>query len=180
MKVLVVAHPDDEVLWFVPNIFDKIIITFCDRHDKAFFGKARRQALLEHPLRDIIINLNLFEPGYWKDKSRKLEFEIAKQQLYDELIKLQSNLSIQTIFTHNCHGEYGHDDHILVHNVCNAVFKQQIFCPTHSSSDHEDLRYQVDHELYIQVKAVYSKYNVWTWRDNHALPSFLSFKKAKK
>ncbi|WP_028389032.1 hypothetical protein [Legionella fairfieldensis] len=34
MKVLTVAHPDDEIIWFSPQDFDLIVIAFLVRHDK--------------------------------------------------------------------------------------------------------------------------------------------------
>ncbi|GAG99008.1 unnamed protein product, partial [marine sediment metagenome] len=34
MKILIVAHLDDELLWFNPQSFDKIIVAFLGRADK--------------------------------------------------------------------------------------------------------------------------------------------------
>lgn len=176
MKILVVAHPDDEILWFVPNIFDKIVIAFCDRHDKIFFGDARRRALEEHPLKDIIINLNIVEAGYWKDNSRTSFLNIARHNLICKLKDVLSSLSIETVFTHNSIGEYGHDDHILVHDVCLQLFKrQQIFCPPKELNDSADLQHIVDHDLFFKVKDVYLKHKVWTWKNDHVLPQYLQF-----
>ena len=65
MKILVVAHPDDEILWFNPKRYDKIIIVFGDFGDAraSVGGDKRSQA------RDIAR-----AKEYWTDyKARKTE-----------------------------------------------------------------------------------------------------------
>ena len=175
MKILIVAHPDDEALWFVPSNFDKIIIVFCDRHDKPLAGDARRMALFEHPLKDRIINLNVPESGYWKDKRRILQFEASKSRSRIKLEELRRSLAVTTVFTHNSTGEYGHDDHILVHNVCKEVFRGEIYCPVFDLHKYAELQQTVDQDLYQKIKTVYAKYRVWTWRDDYVMPLHLRF-----
>jgi len=63
---LLVAHPDDEILWFAPEKYDKIIIVFGDFGDErgSEWGERRRKAIAEHPLKDKIIHLNYPESHY--------------------------------------------------------------------------------------------------------------------
>lgn len=50
MNVLIVAHPDDEIIWFSPVSFDLIVIAFLARHDKPYTKYYRELAIAEHPL----------------------------------------------------------------------------------------------------------------------------------
>ena len=68
MRVLIVAHPDDEILWFNPEDFDQIVIVFGDFGDGRS-GDGRRKASAEHPLANRITHLNLKESNYWRDKT---------------------------------------------------------------------------------------------------------------
>lgn len=94
MKVLIVAHPDDEIIWFSPH---------------KPYAKLTIEA---HPLRDRIILLGIEESGFWKDDKRQLEFQKSEQALYEALENLKKQFVINEIYTHNAQGEYGHDDHI--------------------------------------------------------------------
>ena len=55
MKVLIVAHPDDEIIWFSPRNFDLIVIAFTGRHDRLLAQQCRELAIAEHPLNERII-----------------------------------------------------------------------------------------------------------------------------
>ncbi len=76
MNVLVVAHPDDEILWFTPQSFDLIVIAFLARHDKPYAKHCREMALAEHPFKEKIISLHIDESGFWKDKSRVKQYQL--------------------------------------------------------------------------------------------------------
>lgn len=47
MKILLVAHPDDERLRFNPLAYDKIIIVFTDRDDAPWFGEKSERSYEE-------------------------------------------------------------------------------------------------------------------------------------
>jgi len=61
--ILLVAHLDDEVLWFSPEKYEKIIVVFGDFGDERGkeWGDRRRKALAEHPLKDNIEHLRNYE-----------------------------------------------------------------------------------------------------------------------
>ncbi len=63
--LLVVAHPDDEILWFgsVVERMARIVIVFEDHPEEAELGAARRRALAHHPLASRIESLGLTETG---------------------------------------------------------------------------------------------------------------------
>lgn len=145
MNVLIVAHPDDEILWFNPEEFDRIIIVFNGRKDKPRQGSGRLMAISEHPLKDKINCLGLPESNYWRDRTQKKMHDSNYRNLCEWLKKLQAD----SVTTHNANGEYGHLDHVLVHNACMATLN----CPVNGKNP----------EIYRQAREKYKKYGCWTW-----------------
>jgi len=141
MKVLIVAHPDDEILWFNPSEFDQIIIVFLNGYKE----EERRRALENHPLKDKIVCWELTESNYWRDKTKIEEYK----KCYRETVELARKLNADSITTHNAHGEYGHTDHVLVHN---AVM-EGASCLVNGK----------DPKLFQQIKKVYEEAGAWTW-----------------
>ena len=64
-SLLVVAHPDDEILWFgsIVDEVEKIVICFLNDPSNPELAGARERVLTEHPLRDKITCLNADETG---------------------------------------------------------------------------------------------------------------------
>lgn len=176
MKTLVVAHPDDEILWFNPSVFDLIIIVFCDRYDKKFMGSSRRKAISELPYSSKILMLNINEPGTWKDNSKTNEYKAAQAGTLKQLGDIRNNLHITSVFTHNNKGEYGHLDHILVHDcVIKTFFKDCQIWTTNvfigiegeTRSHHKE---HIEKYNILQFKAardIYIKNSAWTWDLNY-------------
>ena len=145
MRVLVVAHPDDEVLWFNPEEFDRIVIVFLGRTDIPAQTEGRRKALEQHPLAERITCLGLTESGYWRDKSKASEYGAS----YLNLCKFLETLEANEVVTHNAWGEYQHDDHILVHNACMATLK----CSVNGK----------DPAMWRKIRRTYEANGCWTW-----------------
>jgi hypothetical protein len=147
MNYLILAHPDDECIWFNPEEYDKIVIVFTDRLDVPQFGDSRRQAMKELPYADKIINLNLPESNYWRDKTKREDY----LDCYDDVcFWLQAGIEEgDTITTHNPYGEYGHTDHMLVWHAC----MDTVDVPVNGR----------DPKLYREAKEVYKSNKVWTW-----------------
>ncbi len=170
VKLLIVAHPDDEILWFNPYYFDEIVIVYCHRHDKENFSQRRLKALSRHPLKDRIRLLALEEPGFWKDPSRSLQYAESKNLLL-ELLKTQYlHKSIDVVYTHNEVGEYGHDDHILVSQCVHQVFtdKYPIWMPINGINKESINHFpQIIHPIQLnsfkEIRQIYADNQVWTW-----------------
>ena len=143
MKVLIVAHGDDEVLWFNPKEFNKIIIVFGGRPDRPDFKEKREKAIAEHPLN--VECWGLEESGYWRNPEKYPEYEMN----YHDLCEKLKDLEADEVWTHNAYGEYGHSDHILVHNCCMEVLD----CPVNGK----------DPKIYREIKDIYLNNGVWTW-----------------
>ena len=145
MKVLIVAHPDDEIIWFNPAEFDRIVIVFGDFGDGRS-GDGRRKALKEHPLADKILHLNLKESNYWRDGKKIAEHK----ENYSRLVRFLKSLeSADEVVTHDANGEYGHADHILVHRACMMTLD----CSVNGK----------DPALYRKIRKVYEDSGCWTW-----------------
>lgn len=146
-KILLLAHFDDEILFFNPVEYDKIIFVFTERSDKQGFGTKRLQSLSEHPLRDKISTINLTETNYWRDQSKLNEY-------IDNYFDLKEWLEEQDftdceITTHNAQGEYGHADHKLVYTCIMDTVK----CKVNGQ----------DPVLYRDIKNIYKRNGVWTF-----------------
>jgi LmbE family N-acetylglucosaminyl deacetylase len=136
--VLVVAHPDDEILWFGSVIarMKRIIMVFEDCPDDPSVGPARRAALARHPFGDRIVQLQLRETG----SVHKMNWEQPQvingvpetghgesdSALRNREHRLEEALSpmlgdFKNVFTHNPWGEYGHEEHILVNSVATRL-----------------------------------------------------------
>lgn len=155
-NVLVVAHPDDEVLWFssiIPYI-DKVVIIYSGVADDRHFGHRRSQVLLD--LQYPTTCFQLEEPGTysigdWQDPlptwygmklfrhngislSENLYrngFHVIRQLLIDTLS------SYSCIFTHNPWGEYGHPDHVQVYRIIESLkgyYGFEIYVPGYVSA----------------------------------------------
>lgn len=172
MKTLIVAHPDDEILWFNPFVFDLIIIVFCDRDDKKGMGDARKQAVNKLPYSKKILMLNLTEPGTWKNSDRVIEYKTAEIALINQLNEIKNVYPISSIFTHNHEGEYGHLDHILVHQCVKKTFLNHcqiwapnIFIKNENTKKYFGSEYTEKNSLlkFFLLRNVYVRCGAWTW-----------------
>jgi|694.fasta_scaffold02870_4 hypothetical protein len=145
-SVLIVAHPDDEILWFssILNNVKKIIFVFKGTSNKTV--EQGRNKILDTetlPYADKIINLNIDEADVlnatnWKmpkqtfygikTKSKKYEenFHLIKKKLQNELKKKEGG-GLENVITHNPWGEYGHEDHIQVFRVITDLMRKGNF-----------------------------------------------------
>lgn len=139
-SIIVVAHPDDEVLWFssILNKVNEVAICFLEAKRYPWWSIGRRKSLAEYPLKNIsclnIDQSDVFESADWKnptiteygleivDKSIPARYERYKNN-YEELKqRLEKQLvGYRNVFTHNPWGEYGHEEHVQVHRVIKSL-----------------------------------------------------------
>ena len=129
--ILVVAHPDDEILWFssILTKIDAIIICFGNQKNDPDMSARRLAAINQIPLPNVIY-LRLTEAGQpkeidWNNSTQenllfhnqetKTQFLLNDKTLLDQLSPLLNKAT--NIYTHNPWGEYGHHEHIQVHAV---------------------------------------------------------------
>jgi len=187
-KVLgIFCHPDDEILWGYPifqngNI-EKYLIILCDDYVRR--GPQRRQALQKicqqeniNLVRCLSENNNFYSlstrrPNLLKDAIKRIELS------FEAVIK---NIKPDYIFTHNPAGEYGHGSHRLLFELVsqNDLVKNLLITDICQESNHRSSKeipdiieqayyknwkglVQLDMDFYNRCKAIYDKYNSWTW-----------------
>ena len=134
--VVVVAHPDDEILWF-SSVLDQasgIVVCFTDAEHSPEIGAARQKSLDEHHYADKINNLDLEQvkshnQSAWPEPEETdygLRLTRSPERdgpFIDQAARVSAALEpiiarADSVFTHNPWGEYGHEDHV---QVCRIV-----------------------------------------------------------
>ncbi len=199
--VLVVAHPDDEILWFgsIVDQVDKIVVCFLNDPAHPELAAARERVLAEHPLRDKIVCLGVDETGAFNHaawprpettdfglrivKARQVakRYRLCYQQLEKKMQPLIRGAA--SVITHNPWGEYGHEEHVLVHRAATTLAgaeNKPVWYDNHASSWSEDLmsvyldksghrieRRAVDTQAMDRIADVYRAHGAWTWFDDY-------------
>ncbi len=131
-SVLIVAHPDDECLWFSSLLADigSVVICYTDHPHLADVGASRRKALAQLPEKFVSLDLpevDTFASIDW-DHPQPTEFGLQlrhphiEQRYQDNFRTLPAKLDKhlqgkKNVFTHNPWGEYGHADHVQLYCV---------------------------------------------------------------
>lgn len=143
-SILVIAHPDDEVLWFssILNKVDAIIFCFHDYTPAPALGNGRRKVISEYPLPNLSC-LNITEAGSFNgadwDTPEETEYglditsnnniaeryQVNYRILHEKLANILNRY--QNVYTHNPWGEYGHEDHVQVYRAINTIKQEQGF-----------------------------------------------------
>ena len=137
-SALIVAHPDDDILW-LSSVFDKVgKIVFCfnespRRHER---GPARKKTIADYPLPDVstldIMEVHSFNKADWFqpvitdygiELSRNQEVDARYRAAYEDVSRALDGVvkGKKNIFTHNPWGDYGHEDHILVYRALKSL-----------------------------------------------------------
>lgn len=139
---LVVAHPDDEILWFSSIIsqVDLVLVCFLGNPSNPERGPARKRVFDQYPLTNIeCLNLdvpmgrswcrgnNLIETAFGVELPAEVQspYEKSYARLYS--ILSQRLVGYKNVFTHNPWGEYGHEMHIQLHRVINEISNEANF-----------------------------------------------------
>ena len=141
---LVVAHPDDEILWFSSIIdrVDQIIICYLEVHGDATMSAARRRLARDYPLKNVtflgIMQARVYLGADWLGWPEATEAGLAVaasdrtfpdfnaqryEPNYHELVtRLSESLAdVKTVVTHSPWGEYGHEEHVQIHRAVMTV-----------------------------------------------------------
>jgi len=208
-SVLVVAHPDDEILWFssiIQNI-EKIIIVFNKCENKMVnIGRDKIFNLELLPYKEKITNLNIKESGVfnkanWKiPKSTEYGIHVNSRNYIKNFSKINEKLhnelkGYENVITHNPWGEYGHEEHVQVFKSIKKISYElnlSVWIPGYFSEQSYRMmslytefvskkldRYKIDNEFCQKVKNIYSNNNAWTWSNNYLWPEYENFFKLK-
>lgn len=144
--VVVVTHPDDELLWFASILLrvGRVIVCFPEAPFLPALTDARRRLLEEYPIKLEYLPLAELEsfdtadwtapeetraglalPGASPDLQRA--YDARAEPLEQEL--RQRLTGAANVFTHNPWGEYGHEGHVQVHRVVARLATEMGFRP---------------------------------------------------
>lgn len=198
--MLIVAHPDDEIIFFssVIKLVDKIIVCFGPSDDE-LLTEGRHKIIEKYPLKNIewlqIPEANVYQSATWnKPKVVEAGLMVRKNtkiynQNYKSLCKLLKLhlANFDEIYTHNPWGEYGHEEHISVFNaVASSINReyQKLYVSAYvsdrsmnlmtlwSKSIQADMKcHVVPENLCRQIKDLYCAENCWTWDDEYIWPN---------
>ena len=196
---VIVAHPDDEILFFSSVIKDasKVVMCFGPSADKKLTN-GRQHLKTQLPLNNILFldipESNVFNSANWKRPVKCREGivvgkdEIAYQQNYDRLKdQLAQILDYgDTIYTHNPWGEYGQEEHVQVFQAILELsndFNLKVFVNGYVSNKSYLLMTQEQHLLSGEVywgtpdvnlcskfKKIYQSNQCWTFDDDYSWP----------
>jgi len=143
-SALIVAHPDDEILWFssiVRNV-DRIVFCFSEVDGNSAISEGRKCVLRDFPHKQVstleIKEGDVFNLADWKHPRPSvdgLEFRKTKRassrkavytQNFSELCERLRHIlkGYRNVFTHNPWGEYGHEEHVQVYRAVKSVQAQ--------------------------------------------------------
>jgi hypothetical protein len=141
-SAIIVAHPDDEALWFSSLLskVEKIIICFLNYKTKHQKSRGRQRALSEFPIKNMTC-LGLGESdAFWETDWHNPETTPFGMQVNgknaadyrNNYYKLKESLGAclepgSRVFTHNAWGEYGHNEHVQVYRVLKDLQSEMHF-----------------------------------------------------
>ena len=136
---IVMAHPDDEVLWASSALkaAKKVILVYGDRPNDPAFNEGRRVSMAEFPLPTLdwlaLPEIGVFDSASWPEV-RETDYGLYPHRAlaileyfdpegyratFDKLYEaLRPRLAgIRDVIAHGPWGEYGHEDHVQVFRV---------------------------------------------------------------
>jgi LmbE family N-acetylglucosaminyl deacetylase len=133
-SIIIVAHPDDEILWLssILQQAERIVFCFQDCASAPKLGPGRNRLIAEYPLSRVetlgIEESLSFNSADWRYPalteygiriSNSSRIRKAYERNYHELIRRLTPIvaNHRNVFTHNPWGEYGHEDHIQVYRA---------------------------------------------------------------
>jgi LmbE family N-acetylglucosaminyl deacetylase len=157
---LVVAHPDDEILWFssIISLVSSVIVCFLGQPDRPKLARGRRAVLESYPLATVAF-LGLEEAGVFgkarwphaEPSPQGLELtggcHLGNRRYRENFVRLTEVLSpclsrCDAVFTHNPWGEYGHEEHVQVYRAVHALQRPlgfDLWCSAYVGSHSREL-----------------------------------------
>ena len=198
-KVIVVAHPDDEILFFssILERVDTVIVCFGPSNNKSITD-GRKLLQNRYPLKNIEwLNLqesNVFLSANWDQPTLTDEGILVHrdQNVYQKNFLILVELfktklaAYDEAYTHNPWGEYGHEEHIL---VLKAVWfaaktkKIDVYVSSYISDRSKNVfeiqkdllgsdlvAEKIPKNLCDTIKKLYISNGCWTWDDEYTWP----------
>ncbi len=207
-RIIIVAHPDDEILFFssLLKTVDKIVVCFGPSKNQTL-SKGREKLKSQYPLSSVqwldIHQSDTYLSSNWNnpvvtDAGLKV---FRNQEKYREnfkkiIDKLESIIDqYDVIYTHNPWGEYGHEEHVSVFKaVCSLIReKDKSVYVSSYMSDRSSILFNIQKQLLesdiiigkipqdlcIKIKDLYINTESWTWYNDYVWPQSEIFIKVK-
>ena len=135
--ILIVAHPDDEILWFssVVDKINEIIFCFHSSHAKPHLSLTRDQLMNNKPYDNLyslkIPQSDTFGSANWatplfnkygikiKNSKKAKNYKNNYNRLLVDLNRIVQNY--ETVITHNPWGDYGSEEHVQIYRVLDEL-----------------------------------------------------------
>ncbi len=177
--IMAMAHPDDEVIFGWPILFDETL----ERHLVVFssdaFNKNRKWCMnrkeATYRICDTLgVAVTVFDldSEFYRMPTRDETLMTAMNEIMTFILSLEGD----EIFTHNDFGEYGHLDHILIHSLMQRLSTDIIttdiriqtnWLPLMRFPGFSDRNYYkectLNQNLYHECQKEYEKLGCWTW-----------------
>ena len=209
-SALIVAHPDDEILWFssiLENV-SKIIIVFKGTDNKeVLFGRnnilnskilpyANKITCLEIEESNVLNNSNwkMPKPTIYGMKTSSIKYKENYSEIKKKLSK--SLVGFKNVITHNPWGEYGHEEHVQVFRVTLSLLSElnfSIWVPGYFSErtfgmmslfkefiSKNFVNKNINQQFCQNIKSIYTDNGAWTWSDDYNWPQVETFYEVDK
>ena len=192
---VVVAHPDDEILWFssLGARVGRIVMCYGAVTAAPERAEQRRRVVAAYP-RNNVAFLDLPQPRFFRGMSAEI-FARETTELAEEDPSFRATLAgrmrpalagFSTVFVHNPWGEYGHQDHRRVNAVVNALggemgFAVYVSCyaerqvAAHAAAAldqgvRDSVSFPVEASDIEPIFKLYQAHGCWTWTTNWNWP----------
>lgn len=119
-SIMIVAHPDDEILWGGSHLLDGNYLVVCiTAGDNATRAKEFLKVMKE--TNDIGIMLGYPDKTFFRRNS----WHSISDNISEAVTKLLALKKWKAIVTHNPEGEYGHIHHVMTSNIVTDIYKDK-------------------------------------------------------
>lgn len=124
-KLMITAHPDDEVIWGGGHLMDKGYFVVVITNGKNPIRKKEFEAVLESSGNNGII---LDYPD--KSFGVRSNWKTVRDDISEDIKKVMNYKDWELIVTHNKNGEYGHIHHQMTHEIVDNIFENEDYSDT--------------------------------------------------
>tara|TARA_R110000772_G_scaffold20466_5_gene56877 strand:- start:33933 stop:35768 length:1836 start_codon:yes stop_codon:yes gene_type:complete len=136
-KLLIIAHADDEIAffgnWLELNKHNVCVVCVCSDRKNEFIKSMKHYGIDNYEIWDHKAELDLFE---YSDK------------LKEQITFLKEKHNWNQVVTHSQYGEYGHLQHIELHDIVTQVFNENIYVYNLSEEKTDNNKMDIVSEVY--------------------------------